>query len=182
MPARATPGIRTDASSRAGRCPDRHLEGVTVAAMNIVTASEDLTALLGEGLDSLCSLLPVRWGPLEVAMRQVALVEGRPVGQVTVLRGGPSESIRGVLAEHEVDLANVAECTDLVVRSSFRNRGVGSELLASITRAADADGTRLVALVAADAHDARKTFLSGGWTEIGSSADGIVMLGPDVSR
>lgn len=150
--------------------------------MQIIRASEDLTASLGEELDSLCSLLPVRWGPLDVLLRQVAFAEGKPVGQVTVLKSDLSEEARIMLEEQGVERGNVAECADLVVRSSFRNRGVGKELVASITRTAGEEGMRLVALVGNDLSEARRAFLAAGWTEMELPREGFMLLGPDPTR
>lgn len=150
--------------------------------MRIVEASEDLTASLGEEFDSLCSLLPVRWGPLDVLMRQVAFSEGKPVGQVTVLKSDLSAEMRTMLEEQGVERSGIAECADLVVRSSFRNRGVGKDLLDSIARAANGEGMRLVARVTSDLSEARRTFLSAGWTEMELPCGGFMMLGPASSR
>lgn len=178
MPATLGPGIRPDATTRWDRHPDSRGNRVTVPPMRIVEASEDLTAHLGEELDSLCSLLPVRWGPLDVLLRQVALAEGRPVGQVTVLRNELGTEMRALLTENGVGCGNVSECADLVVRSSFRNRGVGKELLDSIVRAAGSEGMRLFAVVTSDVSEARRTFLSAGWTEFDLPHGGSLMLGP----
>jgi len=158
--------------------PDKQWLSVTIDGMDIVEASEDLTAALGEDLDSLCSLLPVRWGPCDVIVRQVALVDGRPVGQVTVLKDSLSAEVRGLLAANGIDEGSIAECADLVVRSSFRKQGVGRDLLQSVTAAARERGVRLVAVVTTSSPDARRTFLGNGWAELELPHGDSVMLGP----
>jgi GNAT superfamily N-acetyltransferase len=164
------------------RCPDNQAASITVEGMHIVEASEDMTAVLGEDLDSLCSLLPVRWGPFDVLVRHIAIDDERPVGQVTVLKNSLSPETRALLTKHGIEHESLAECADLVVRASYRNRGVGRELLESVIRSAHSKGIRLVAFVTGDNTEARSTFLARGWVEWDIPYNGSVLLGPDVTR
>lgn len=150
--------------------------------MHIIEASEDTTALLGEDLDSLCGLLPVRWGTFEVFLRQVAIDDERPVGQVTVLSNSLSHAMRALLTQHRIEYESLAECADLVVRPQHRNRGVGRELLESVTRSAHSKGIRLVAFVTSDNSEALTAFLSSGWAALDLPYDGAVLLGPDATH
>lgn len=146
--------------------------------MHVIEAPEDITGGLGEDLDSLCSLLPVRWGDAEIALRQVAFSDDTAVGQVTVLKGALRPELADLLEQHGVARETAAECADLVVRKTFRNRGVGKILLESITTLGHEKGLRLVAVVDAQGTSAHRTFLAAGWQEIGIPSGGRLMIGP----